>query len=135
MIEFFISGTPVAQSRPRFARRGQFVTTYDAAPSKDYKAYIKMVAAQYMADLKVERFKRDVPLCVRLEIGLQRPKTKPKRYVLPTSKPDCDNICKGALDALESICYEADQQITHVTIQKRYSDRPGVLVMIFEDKI
>jgi len=134
MIEVFITGTPVSQSRPRFARRGAFVTTYDAAPAKDYKAYVRMVAGQYMAAMGLEPIKRDIPLCIRLEIGLQRPKTKPKRYVLPTSKPDCDNFFKGITDAMESICYEADQQITHVTIQKRYSEQPGVLVMIWEDK-
>ena len=111
------------------------MTTYDAAPAKDYKAYVKMVAAQHMSSTSAERFKRDIPLCVRLEIGIQRPKSKPKRYVLPTSKPDADNFFKGITDALESICYEADQQITHVTIQKRYSEQPGVLVMIWEDKL
>ena len=135
MISFFITGTPISQSRPRFARRGQFVTTYDAAPAKDYKAYVKMVAGQYMSAIGLKIVARDIPLYVRLEIGLQRPKTKPKRYILPTSKPDCDNFFKGITDALESVCYEADQQITHVTIKKRYSETPGVLVEIWEDRL
>lgn len=135
MIEFWIPGTPIAQSRPRFARRGKFVTTYDAEPARNQKAYVKLIGAQYMASKTLERYQRDIPLCVRLEINVQRPKTKPKRYILPTSKPDCDNMYKLVTDALESICYEADQQITHVTIQKRYSDNPGVMVFIFEDKL
>lgn len=134
MIEFYITGTPVSQSRPRFARRGQFVTTYDAAPAKDYKAYVKMVAGQHMAASGLKPIQRDIPLCVRLDINVQRPKTKPKRYILPTSKPDCDNFFKGITDALESICYEADQQITAVFIRKRYGE-PGVHVRIWEDKL
>ena len=134
-IEIYIPGTPVAQSRPRFARRGNFTTTYDAAPARDYKSWVRSCAVDKMTDLKAERFTRDIPLCIRVEISVQRPKSKPKRFVLPTSKPDCDNFLKGIQDALESICYEADQQIVSATVQKRYSDTPGALVIIWEEKL
>lgn len=132
MIEFFIPSTPVPQGRPRFAR--QTGRAYDPAKSRDYKSWVRTCALQAMGEAKAKPYQRDIPLCMRLEIYIQRPKSKPKRFELPTTKPDCSNVQKGIEDALESICYEADQQITHVTVQKRYG-APGVMVMIFEDKL
>jgi Holliday junction resolvase RusA-like endonuclease len=135
MIAFFIPGTPVAQSRPRFARRGNFVATYDAAPSKDYKSWVKSCAVAEMEKTGFTIINRDVPLKIEVVINLARPKSKPKRFVLPTTKPDCDNVLKGLQDALESIVYEADQQIVSVACRKQYHVAVGVHIHISEFKI
>lgn len=135
MISFFVAGTPVAQSRPRFARRGNFVATYDAAPAKDYKSWVKYCALDEMGKTGLTIINRDVPLKIDVVINLQRPKSKPKRFVLPTTKPDCDNILKGLQDALEGIVYEADQQIVSASVQKQYHVAAGVHVHISEFKI
>lgn len=131
MIEFFIPGKPVAQSRPRFARRGNFVATYDAAPAKDYKSWVKSCALDYMISFKKEIIPRDIPLVMMLEVNVDRPKTR-KKALFPVTKPDCDNFAKGVMDALESIMYAADQQIVRLIVSKHYSDRPGVTVTISE---
>lgn len=134
MITIIVPGTPVAQSRPRFARRGNFVTAYDAAPSKDYKSWVKSCAVDAMEKAGLSIIKRDVPLYLRVTISLPRPKTLAKKYTQPTKKPDCDNVLKGLQDAMESIVYEADQQIVAVTVRKQYAETPGVVIMIHEDK-
>lgn len=134
MISIFVPGTPVAQSRPRFARRGSFVTTYDAAPAKDYKSWVKSCAVEAMQKCGLTIIKRDVPLSLRVVIGMARPKSRPKKYTQPTTKPDCDNVLKGLQDAMESIVYEADQQIVAVSVRKQYADAPGVIITIHEDK-
>lgn len=133
MIEFFVPGKPVAQSRPRFARRGNFVQTYDAAPAKDYKSWVKHCALTYMENFRVIRFERDIPLVMILSVSIERPKSQ-KKAVFPVTKPDCDNFAKGVIDALESILYTADQQIVRLVVSKHYSDRPGVTVTIQEAK-
>ena len=43
-MKLVIYGEPVAQGRPRFSRRGNFVTTYDPPKSKAYKALVKRQA-------------------------------------------------------------------------------------------
>lgn len=43
-IKFIVPGQPVPQGRPRFARRGNFVQTYDPQQSVDYKKLVKEVA-------------------------------------------------------------------------------------------
>lgn len=136
MIEFHIPGTPVAQSRPRFTRRDNFVATYDAAPAKDYKSWVRMCATTYMKEQGIKMIPRDVPLALTVVIDLQKPKSAPKtREIYPTKKPDCDNVLKGIQDAMESICYEADQQIVDVRVIKRYTtSEPGVHIRLWESK-
>lgn len=133
-LSFFVPGTPVAQSRPRFARRGAFVQTYDAAPAKDYKSWVKSCAIDAMQLAGISMIKREIPLYLRVMISLQKPKSAPKKLIYPTKKPDCDNVLKGLQDAMESIVYEADQQIVAVTVRKQYAETPGVLILIHEDK-
>ena len=132
-IEFFIPGKPIAQSRPRFARRGDFVQTYDAAPAKDYKSWVKSCALDYMATFKMVMISRDIPLVMLLVVDVERPKAK-KNALHVVTKPDCDNFAKGIMDALESIMYQADQQIVRLVVSKHYSNRPGVTVTISEAK-
>jgi len=50
MIDFFVYGNPVAQGRPRFARRGNFVATYDPKESKSWKETVKWQAIENKAD-------------------------------------------------------------------------------------
>lgn len=133
-LNFFVPGQPVAQSRPRFARRGNFVQTYDAAPAKDYKSWVKSCAIDAMQTAGLSIIKRDVPLYLRVTISLQKPKSAGKKVVQPTKKPDCDNVLKGLQDAMESIVYEADQQIVAVSVRKQYAETPGVLILLQEDK-
>ena len=38
--------------------------------------------------------------------------------ILPTSKPDVDNILKAAMDGLEGVVYHADSQVTSVNAKK-----------------
>ena len=45
-------------------------------------------------------------------------------------KPDCDNIAKICLDALNHIAFNDDSQITDLVIRKRYGENPNVVVSI-----
>lgn len=125
----YIPGPPIAQSRPRFARMGQHVRTYDATPARDYKSWVKCCAIDAMRNSGLEMYQRDIPLEMTVDISLQRPKTLPKRVIYPTKKPDASNVLKGVEDALEGIAYEADQQIVSTTVRKVYGV-PGVTVEI-----
>lgn len=48
----------------------------------------------------------------------------------PTKKPDCDNIAKIILDALNGIAYPDDSQVTCLLVMKRYSESPRVEVTL-----
>jgi Holliday junction resolvase RusA-like endonuclease len=52
MIRIEVPGDPVAQGRPRFARRGKFVSTYDPPKSRAYKQEVAIYARASMASRK-----------------------------------------------------------------------------------
>ena len=139
-IQFTVAGKPVAQGRPRFARRGKFVTTYDPEKSRSFKEIVKSQAIEKGAD----KHMLEGPLKITLVFRIQRPKghhgKKGLRPSAPTHhivKPDIDNLTKLICDALEGICYARDQQICEAYGRKEYADNgfaPGVLVTIEEIK-
>ena len=54
-IKLVIYGEPVAQGRPRFARVGKYVHTYDPQKSKNYKQLVRFWVTQQLK--KIEGFK------------------------------------------------------------------------------
>lgn len=137
MIKFTVYGDPVAQGRPRFARRGNFVTTYDPKKSADYKQLV------YIEACKV---KPDVPLECALSMTVRTYRQIPKSFskarksnaliglIRPTQRPDCSNLIKGLEDSLHGIIYKDDSQIVDLRVEKWYSEEPRVEVAIREVK-
>lgn len=52
--------------------------------------------------------------------------------IKPTIKPDCDNIGKTILDALNGIAYEDDIQIIALHVYKLYGAEAKAIVMLRE---
>lgn len=131
-IAIYIPGKAVAQSRPRFARRGDNVSTYDAAPSRDYKSWVKHCALEVIKQTGAALITRDVPLQMVMTVTISRPASAPKKRICPVVKPDLDNIQKTVQDALEGIVYQADQQIVSIRSVKRYGAFDGVEVRLMD---
>lgn len=47
-------------------------------------------------------------------------------------KPDCDNLAKSVLDALNGIAYNDDSQITSLHVVKEYGTQPKVILQLKE---
>jgi Holliday junction resolvase RusA-like endonuclease len=128
-VEFIILGNAIAQGRPRFARRGKFVVTYDPEKSKEWKnEVIRQVVAQGAVMLSGA-------LRAEVYFKLKRPKSIPKKVKYHTKKPDLDNLAKAIFDALGGICYEGDQQIVSMGLMKNYvvpGEAPMVYILIQE---
>ena len=133
MISFTIPGKPVAQGRPRAARRGNRIMMYDPKPSKDYKEYVAKIAKEYAPEEPTE-----AALGVQMKIYREIPKstTKKDRRLIneglkrPVVRPDTDNYTKAILDALNGIIYKDDSQIVDLKASKYYSDNPRVEIKI-----
>ena len=48
MVMYIVYGEPVGKGRPRFARRGNFVSTYSPQKTKTYEDEIRMMAKAAM---------------------------------------------------------------------------------------
>ena len=131
-LTLIIPGEPCAQGRPRFSTRGGFAHAYDPAKSRNYKAFIKLVAAD---EIEKQGWKpTEMPLCAKINAYLSIPSKKSKKFKReanlgvwrPTKKPDLDNIVKTCQDALEGLAYKNDSQIIQLEAGKFYSDEPRV---------
>ncbi len=122
---FTVYGSPVAQGRPRFARAGNFVRTYDPEKSRSWKQDVK---AQVLDALKGTPEIHDGPLGVKLYFHLPRPKSLPKKVVHHVKKPDADNLAKAIKDALRGVVYRDDSQIVTLVVSKQYGDPPRVVI-------
>lgn len=80
------------------------------------------------------------PLQIRLEFYLPIPKSYSKKQreaalagvLLPTKKPDIDNLVKAVLDGLNGLAYQDDKQIVALEAAKGYGAAPLVQVTLQE---
>ena len=127
IIALVIPGKPIAKKRPRFARRGKFVTTYNDQETEEGR-FLFEVQQQY----KGEPLKGAIE--VYLGFTLQRPKShyrtgrnsallKESAPDHPTGTPDCDNLVKFVFDCLNQCVWVDDAQVFSMMVNKRYADR------------
>jgi Holliday junction resolvase RusA-like endonuclease len=128
-LEFF--GDPIPQARPRFARKGSFVSCYDS----QYK-----LKEGYRWQLKPQ-FKDDpmtIPIALDLIFYMPIPKSSSgikKRQmangmIAHTKKPDLDNLQKFVCDCLNGLVFEDDSQIVEIRAKKIYANNPRTLVRV-----
>ena len=137
MVMYIVYGEPVGKGRPRFARRGNFVSTYTPQKTKSYEDEIRMMAKGAMGSS--EPLDTPVTVAIYIRVGIPASFSKQKRkdalenIVKPTKKPDLDNIAKCFLDAMNDIIYLDDKQVTNLHVTKVYAETPAVEVMVKED--
>ena len=131
-----ILGEPVAQGRPRFSRQGGFAKAYDPAKSRDYKSYVRLIAAQNAPDSPVEGA---IEFSLRIYRAIPKGMPKYKREAAkagtlrPVTKPDVSNVLKGVEDALKGVWYKDDSQIVgYGVLGKWYDERPRIEIMMRE---
>lgn len=131
MISLDLYGIPVPQIRPRFARRGDYVHTYDPQDSLK-KQFQWQIKSQYRDEpLKM-------PLAMDIVFFMPIPKATSgikKRQMLVGAlhhdkRPDVDNLQKFILDCLNDIVIKDDSQIADIRARKVYSDKPGTSIRI-----
>lgn len=121
---FVVPGPPRGQGRPRFARIGKFVRTYDPKESVDWKSKVALFATQ----ANVQPIEGPVALTVHaIHPRPQRlmRRRDPDGEVLAPCKPDWDNIGKAVADALTGIAYRDDSQIVSAAVHKLYHAKDG----------
>jgi Holliday junction resolvase RusA-like endonuclease len=135
-IYFTVPGTPVGKGRPKFARRGNFVTAYTPEKTASYENLVKMYAAEAMKGTELITG----PVEVRMFLFVTPPASwsNKKRInalnggIFPTSKPDIDNTCKILADSCNEIVWRDDKQIVDLSVRKRYSETARATVQVIE---
>lgn len=125
-ISFIIPGLPKGKGRPKFARMGNFVKTYTPKDTVNYENLVKMMFLDSASKTGWTKPDREEPLACRITCLFPKPQSWSKKKALSaikhTKKPDCDNIGKVILDALNAIAFEDDSQVSMLHVEKVYSD-------------
>ena len=130
IVHFIVKGEPKGKSRPRFGN-GRVYT-----PSKTTQ-YETLVGLSYRNSARGYKFTSPVRVTVR---AYHKPPKKSKKVVedmlngriLPTKRPDADNVAKIVLDGLNNVAWDDDTQVVDMMVTKRYSEDPMVAVTIEE---
>ena len=139
-IKLVIYGEPVPQGRPRFARVGKYVHTYDPQKSKNYKQLVRLWVTQQLKT--IDGFKPlEKALYVDLTFWLPIPISwsKKKRIeadsgvVRPVVKPDTDNLVKSVTDSCNGLLWADDCVITDLHARKRYTAGQARVEMIVRE--
>lgn len=135
-VNILVDAIPVPKGRPKFARRGKFVTTYTPKKTADYE---KKVAGDAKVSMKGEKPLEGALKCVVtcfMPIPKGTSKVKQAKMlsneIYHTKKPDVDNLFKAATDPLSGIVFLNDSQIVDGRCSKRYSDYPRTEIIITE---
>lgn len=135
-MNYVVEGTPVGKGRPKFARRGKFVSTYTPTKTRTYEDTIKVAARQAMT---IEPLQTPVTVFVYISVPIPASYSKKRKqaclsgFEKPMKKPDIDNVSKCFLDAMNGIVYVDDVQVISLHMTKVYSTIGMVEVMVKED--
>ena len=132
LIRITVPGKPIAKKRPRFARRGKFVMTYNDQETEEGR-FLWDVKRQFTGETVKEA------IGVYLKFFMPIPKSASKKQIVMmiggdvahTKKPDIDNLIKFTLDCLNGVVFEDDSQIVDLHLTKRVSKQmPGIFVIV-----
>ena len=125
-MRFTVDIEPIGKARPRFTKTGH---AYTLQKTKDAE---ELIAAAYRA-AGGGCIPKGVPIGLEVTAYFPIPKSYSQkkrddamsRNILPTKKPDADNILKLAADALNGVAYEDDAQVVRMEVCKEYTALDG----------
>lgn len=125
---FTVPGKPQGKARPRFTRSGH---TYTPGSTAAYEERVKLAYKQAGGG-KLSGF---VSADILAVFTVPKSYTKAQRAAalnasFAPKKPDCDNIAKIILDALNGLAYDDDAQVVKLRVEKRYGMTDHVTVTL-----
>jgi Holliday junction resolvase RusA-like endonuclease len=135
VITFTVPGQPQAKGRAKIVKIGGF--TRMATPSKTV-AYEGLVAHAAQHAMQGRQL-LDCAVACNVFLDCQVPASwsaKKQRMalagdVLPTSKPDADNVVKAVFDGLNGVLWRDDVLVVDLRVRKRYAATPCVRVEVW----
>lgn len=134
-IKFTIPGVPMGKGRPKFARRGKYVSTYTPEKTANYETLVKWY---YEQESRGYSLKGQIRAEITAFYPIPKSATKKQKEQMignllrPGKKPDWDNVGKIVCDALNALAYPDDSAIVDGRVQKFYSETPRVVVELPE---
>lgn len=134
VVVFFVPGPPQGKGRPRIVRIAGHARMAAPSATVAYEGLIALAAREAMAG--TPPFTGAVSLWLAIDCPIPASWSKRKQWralagkVLPTTKPDCDNVVKAVCDGLNGVAWRDDVQVVDLAVRKRYAATPGLRVEI-----
>lgn len=136
---FTVPGRPQGKARARTYYNPKTKAMSSTTPDKTV-LYENFIATCYMEAAGEKRFPDDSYIKARIQAFYEIPKSASKvkksamldGELLPSKKPDIDNIVKAVLDALNKVAYRDDTQVVELQVRKQYSERPRLEICLEE---
>ena len=134
MITFTVPGVPQGKGRPRVGTISGRARVFTPAKTVAYENLIAHAAQQAMAGRPLI----DGPVSCAIAIDAPIPASWSKRKqaaalageLMPTTKPDLDNVVKAIFDGLNNVLWRDDVLVVDLAVRKRYSATPCVRVEV-----
>ncbi|AZD50526.1 RusA family crossover junction endodeoxyribonuclease [Pseudomonas chlororaphis] len=133
-VSFVVPGDAVGKGRPRVSTIGGHARMFTPKKTANYETLIAMAAQQAMQDR--ELITGPVLLEMKILVSVAASWSKKKAaaalagQVMPTKKPDADNVLKAICDGINGIVFKDDVQVVNVSMSKRFAETPGVYVRV-----
>jgi Holliday junction resolvase RusA-like endonuclease len=144
LIQIIIPGAPVAKGRHRTSparlgyKDGKPVVIqghpFTPAKTRNWEKMAATIAKQAMGSREPLAGPVGIKIIAVMPVADSWPTWKREAalegVIVPTAKPDLDNIEKAAKDALNKIVWLDDGQVVDSAKQMRYGEHPGVVVTV-----
>lgn len=133
-VSFFVPGEAVGKGRPRVTTVGGHARMFTPKKTANYETLIAMAAQQAMHGRELIPGPVLMELTIRMPVAASWSKKKTAAAlagdVMPTKKPDADNVLKAICDGINGIVFKDDVQVVNVSMSKRFGEKPGVTVRV-----
>lgn len=137
MITFTVEGKPQGKARARtfYNKRLGRMQSITPEQTKSYEDLIRWsytaAGGKYLGETTLQV---DIQAFYPIPKAFSKAKTNDAvtQKLRPTTKPDCDNIIKVVLDALNGVAYYDDKQVICVSCNKYYGETGYLKVTITE---
>lgn len=136
MIQITIPGQPQGKGRARAFVRNGSVGHYTPAKTRSYEGVITTLAMEAMQGRAPSQRPIRMEMVCLFEVPQSWPQWKREAAlrgeIVPTVKPDRDNVEKAVKDALNGVVWRDDCQIVADAKSSSYSETPAVIVTVWE---
>lgn len=142
MVRFYVPGKPQGKARARTFYNKRLGHMQSITPENTV-LYENRIIQCFLEQAGTERKLLEGPVQVYIAAYYPVPKSTTKKNrkeiaeqrLLPTKKPDADNIAKVVCDALNQIAYADDTQIVRLIVTKHFENEEnpaGIVVEVGE---
>lgn len=146
LFSFVVPGAPMGKQRPKASVVAGHAHIYTPGPTQRYESLVRSEYERAACDSSGAipcPFPGALEIEVRAYFPLGKSDYTPKGKIsksgerklsgelMPTKKPDFDNIAKIAVDALNGIAFVDDSQICVAYVSKEYSASPRVEISAY----